>query len=80
MAYRVEPVAFVTSVRKTPEDDFWGGELAEITLVDSMDASALAGVEAFSHVEVLFLFHQVPEDKIVSGARHPRNNAAWPKV
>ncbi|QTN28116.1 SAM-dependent methyltransferase [Rhodoferax sp. AJA081-3] len=80
MTYQVEPIAFVSSTRKTPEDDFWGGEVAEIRLADGMDASALAGLETFSHVEVLFLFHGVAQDKIVSGARHPRNNADWPKV
>lgn len=80
MTYSVEPIAFVSAVRKTPEDDFWGGEVSEICLVGTMDPSALAGLETFSHVEVLFLFHGVSEDKIVSGARHPRNNVAWPKV
>jgi tRNA (adenine37-N6)-methyltransferase len=80
MTYLVEPIAYVTAVRKTPEDDNWGGEIAEITLTDVIDPSALDGVNAFSHVEVLFLFNQVSEDKIVSGARHPRNNTAWPKV
>ena len=80
MAYAIEPVAFVTAPRKSPEDDLWGGETAEIQLSDSMDASALDGVQAFSHVEVLFLFHEVQLDKIVSGARHPRNNKSWPKV
>ena len=45
-----------------------------------MDESSLDGIEAFSHVEVLFLFHVVTADKIVTGARHPRNNPEWPKV
>ena len=80
MTYLVEPIAFVSAPRKSPEDDFWGGEQAQITLVDTLEASALAGLEAFTHVEVLFVFHQVASDKIVSGARHPRNNEAWPKV
>ncbi len=76
MPYLIEPVAFITAVRKNPDDDFWGGETAAITLADSIDESALEGVDAFSHVEVLFVFHQVPEDKVVIGARHPRNNEA----
>ena len=80
MPYAVEPVAFITASRKTQEDDFWGGEVSEITLADSIDASTLEGVDAFSHVELLFLFHKVSDDKIVSGARHPRNNESWPKV
>ena len=80
MPYPIEPVAFITAVRQSPEDNFWGGETAEIKLLDSIDESSLKGVDAFSHVEILFLFHHVPEDKIVFGARHPRNNEAWPKV
>lgn len=80
MQFRIEPIAFVVAVRKTPQDDFWGGETADITLVDAIDATSLSGVEAFSHVEILFVFHQVPAEKIVAGARHPRNNPAWPKV
>jgi tRNA (Thr-GGU) A37 N-methylase len=35
---------------------------------------------AFSHVEVLFFFHQVKASSVVVGARHPRNNARWPAV
>jgi tRNA (adenine37-N6)-methyltransferase len=80
MSYIVVPIAFVAAHRKSPEDDDWGGEIAEIRLVDSIDAAALMGLDAFSHVEVLFQFHGVAPDKIVDGARHPRNNEAWPKV
>jgi tRNA (adenine37-N6)-methyltransferase len=80
MPYPIEPVAFITAVRKNPEDDFWGAETAEIKLLETIDESALKGLDAFSHVEVLFVFHQVQEDKIVLGARHPRNNEAWPEV
>lgn len=80
MPYLVEPIGLVRAVRKSPEDDYWGEEAAEIALAESIDASALAGLESFSHIEVLFVFDQVPESKIVTGARHPRNNEAWPKV
>jgi tRNA (adenine37-N6)-methyltransferase len=80
MPYTVEPVAFVSSARRLPEDDYWGGHSSEITLVDSKDASALVGVDAFSHVEVIYLFHGVHEDNVVTTARHPRNNEHWPKV
>lgn len=80
MSYTVEPIAFVSAPRQTADDDFWGGELAEIRLTDAMDATALDGLDAFSHVEVLFLFHAVEPARIVTGARHPRNNHAWPRV
>ena len=51
-----------------------------ITLTAPFTAEALPGLADFSHVEVLFLFHEVEPGKIVSGARHPRNNKAWPAV
>ena len=80
MSYTIEPVAFVSAPRTSAEDDDWGGQIAEIRLASGMDPSSLHGLEAFSHVEILFSFHAVDEAKIVSGARHPRNNPAWPKV
>ena len=77
---QVQPIGFVSAPRPHAEDDFWGGEEASITLAEPFTAEALAGLADFSHVEVLFLFHEVEEGKIVSGARHPRNNKAWPAV
>ena len=80
MTATLEPVGFVSAVRAHPEDDFWGGEESCIALAGRFTAEALAGVAEFSHVEILFLFHQVEPAKIVTGARHPRNNADWPSV
>ena len=45
-----------------------------------MPAEALEGLDAFSHAEILFVFDLVTNDKAVQGARHPRNDAAWPRV
>jgi tRNA-Thr(GGU) m(6)t(6)A37 methyltransferase TsaA len=45
-----------------------------------MPAEVLDGLEGFSHIEVLFFFHNVPATRVVTGARHPRNNPDWPKV
>ena len=80
MNAQVQPVGFVSAPRPHAEDDFWGGEEAIITLTELYTAEALQGLADFSHIEVLFLFHEVEEGKIVSGARHPRNNKAWPAV
>ena len=76
----IEPVAYVSAPRPHAEDDFWGGEEASITLTKAFSADALAGLADFSHVEVLFLFHEVDPSRIVAGARHPRNNETWPAV
>ncbi len=41
---------------------------------------AAAGLDAFSHIEVIFHFDRADPAKINTGARHPRGNTAWPKV
>lgn len=76
--HEVEPIGVVSAARREPEDDFWGGERACVTLDDRFGADALKGLDTFSHVEIIFIFNQVDPAKIVSGARHPRNNPAWP--
>ena len=80
MIETVQAIGFVEAIRSIAEDDFWGGEEACIVLAANFTADALKGVEDFSHVEVLFLFHEVDELRIVTGARHPRNNTEWPAV
>jgi len=80
MMVQIEPIGFVRAPRSDPEDDFWGGEEACIALSEAFGAEALQGLAEFSHVEILFLFHEVDPARIVTGARHPRNNASWPAV
>jgi len=78
--FTVKAIAFVRGGRDQAEDDFWGGTQSRIVLVDSIPTEALDGIEAFSHVEVVFLFDRVDPATIVSGARHPRGNPDWPLV
>jgi len=80
MKFEAEPVAFVESSRKEMIDDDWSNVESSIVLADEFDEAALLGIEAFSHIEVIFFFDQVDPAKIVRGARHPRNNTDWPKV
>jgi tRNA (adenine37-N6)-methyltransferase len=80
MMQQVQPIGFVEAIRNQAEDDFWGGEQACITLTEQFTAEALQGLGDFSHIEVLYLFHEVAPSKIVTGARHPRNNKDWPSV
>jgi tRNA (adenine37-N6)-methyltransferase len=80
MIEQVHAIGFVEARRPQAEDDFWGGEHACIALTADYSAESLQGLAEFSHVEVLFLFHAVEASKIVTGARHPRNNPAWPAV
>jgi tRNA-Thr(GGU) m(6)t(6)A37 methyltransferase TsaA len=76
----LQPLAVVRNARLEAEDDNWGEVVSTIELVDEMPSAALDGLESFSHIEVLFYFHGVPAAKVITGARHPRNNPAWPPV
>ena len=80
MAIQIVPVAYVRNSRREVEDDYWGGVVSEIVMEPSFGEDSITGLEAFSHAEVTFHFHGVPDDKVVTGARHPRNNPEWPKV
>ena len=80
MLFPLEPVAFVASSRRQPLDDNWDAEKAEIRLTDDFDAAALAGLESFSHIEVIYVFHRVESGAIERGARHPRGNRSWPLI
>jgi tRNA (adenine37-N6)-methyltransferase len=74
------PVGIVRSARTAPDDDHWDSFPARIELdAARFGPEALAGLEAFSHVEVLFHFHAA-EGAGETGARTPRGNPAWPKV
>jgi tRNA-Thr(GGU) m(6)t(6)A37 methyltransferase TsaA len=76
----IAPVAHVRSRRNDLRDDLWGDVQARIELVDDLPAESLDGLDAFSHVEVLFHFDRVAEDAVHRGARHPRGNPDWPRV
>jgi tRNA-Thr(GGU) m(6)t(6)A37 methyltransferase TsaA len=75
------PIGKIRSTRSAPDDDHWDAETASIELDPvQFSSEALAGLDAFSHVEVLYVFDRVDPQAVEKGARHPRNNVAWPKV
>jgi len=77
----LQPIGRVLSSRADVRDDQWDREDARIELdPERFDDDALRGLEAFSHVEVLFLMHRVDPANIESRARRPRNNPDWPEV
>ena len=81
MDFKMQPIGRVSGGRADPIDDDWGKSRAVIALDPArFDDTALAGLEAFSHVEIVFVFNQVRDDQIVSGARHPRGREDWPKI
>lgn len=79
MTYMVDAIGHVRGGRSEPTDDDWGHNASLIEL-DSrrFGPEAFAGLEGFSHVDVLFLFDRVPLDRSEDGARHPRGRTDWP--
>jgi tRNA-Thr(GGU) m(6)t(6)A37 methyltransferase TsaA len=77
----LQAVGQVVGGRGKPIDDDWGGVRAVIRLDgERFAADAVAGLEAFSHLCVVFHFHLVDESAVVTGARRPRGNPDWPEV
>jgi len=63
------PIGIVHSTGEKPIDDVWGGLISRIDLDTSRFApESLAGLDEFSHVEIVFAFHQVGESEIESAA------------
>ena len=78
-AHRIETIGFVRGGRSEPTDDDWGQSHSFIELdAVRFGADAFAGLNAFSHVEVIFLFDRVLPEAVEVGARHPRGRADWP--
>lgn len=75
------PVAVVRSRRDVPTDDDWDGVVSTVTLdAGRFTPEALLGLDAFSHVEVVFVFDRVDPADVQTGARHPRERTDWPRV
>jgi tRNA (adenine37-N6)-methyltransferase len=77
----MRPIGVVRSAVKQPSDDCWSGLISTIEL-DSQQFTpeSTAGLEQFSHIEVLFLFDRVAAEAVQTGSRHPRERLDWPKV
>ena len=79
--YQMQAIGWVRGGRGEVEDDAWGSVVSRIELDrDQFGPEAFAGLDACSHVEVLFVFDQVDPDAVCRGARHPRGREGWPLV
>ncbi|MFJ6602408.1 SAM-dependent methyltransferase [Streptomyces lydicus] len=77
----LRPVGRVVGGRSEIRDDDWGPVSAVIRLdAAQFGPDALAGLDDFSHLEVVYHFDRVPVEKMETGARHPRGNTDWPLV
>jgi tRNA-Thr(GGU) m(6)t(6)A37 methyltransferase TsaA len=57
-----------------------GDVVSTIALEAGFGPEALAGLDAFSHLEVVYRFHKADAAEAASGARRPRGNPDWPLV
>ncbi len=79
MSFAIVAVGHVRGGRADPTDDEWGQSCSVIELdIKQFGPDALAGLDAFSHAEIVFHFDKVMPEKIESGARHPRGREDWP--
>jgi len=78
---QIEPIGYVGSPRTEAIDDDWDPITATITLdAGRFGPDALAGLDGFSHLEVVYVFDRVEPDAVETGARRPRGNPDWPSV
>jgi len=77
----VIPIGIVHNSINEVKDDMFGGVISRIELDPARFTSdALLGLDSFSHAEIIFALHRVPDSAIVTGTRHPRGRTEWPKV
>ncbi|MFK8003685.1 MAG: SAM-dependent methyltransferase [Polyangiales bacterium] len=80
MEVGIEAIGHVRGGRSTRRDDGWDEETASIELHERFGVEAIASLESFSHIEVIFRFHTLSDEQVNTGARHPRGNTDWPLV
>ena len=78
--FTLTAIGEVVGGRTAAEDDAWGSERASIQLAPGFTAEALAGLDSFSHAEIVFVFDRLPESETTTAARRPRGNPDWPMV
>lgn len=77
----LQPIGTVLGGRDEWVEDNWYGVSATIRLDESrFDPGAVQGLDAFSHLEVVFLFDRVDPAKIRTEPRPARGNPKWPPV
>ncbi len=76
----LHPLGHVRCALDHHRDDHWGEFASVIELAQGVSSEVLLGLEAFSHLEVIYHFDQVPADGVCNDARHPRGRQDWPRV
>jgi tRNA (adenine37-N6)-methyltransferase len=77
MEINMVPVAIIRNSRTTPTDDFWEGVVSEIELAEHVPTEVFENIEHFSHLEIIYFFDKVEDEKVVYSGR-PRGNPEYP--
>jgi tRNA (adenine37-N6)-methyltransferase len=81
MSIDLEPIGFVRGSRTDAIDDDWDSVSCTIEMdAERFTPESVQGLDAFSHVDVVYHFHLVDESEIVPGARRPRGRSDWPSI
>jgi tRNA-Thr(GGU) m(6)t(6)A37 methyltransferase TsaA len=77
----LRPIGIVRGGRSEAVDDGWDGVPASIVLDSNrFKPDALLGLDAFSHIEVIYYFHAAAAEREETAARRPRDRPDWPLV
>ena len=79
MKIELTPIAFIKNTRISVIDDNWENIISEIQLADNIPTEAFNCISDFSHLEIIYYFHQVENTKILFSG-HPRENINYPSV
>ena len=79
MHISLTPIATVKNARTTPIDDNWSEIISVIELADDLPTEVFNNISDFSHLEIIYYFDKVANDKIVFSGR-PRGNPHYPLV
>jgi tRNA-Thr(GGU) m(6)t(6)A37 methyltransferase TsaA len=80
-SFTMRPIGTVRSTRSEVIDDDWDAIPTQIELdPERFGTEAVAGLDSFSHIEVIYVFDRVDDEQVVVGARRPRGRADWPLV
>jgi len=75
----VEWIGVVRNAVKEPVDEGWGHVVSDIVLDEAL-ADGMDGIEAFSHVLILYWMHRAAEAEPVRLRRRPQGRQDMPEV
>ena len=81
MTSTVIPIGMVRNGRTDPQDsDHWGDVESTILVEERFGDHCLTGLSDFSHVEIVYFFHQLTEREDYRKPLRPRGRADLPEV